>query len=373
MKGRTLAIEGSFGSYRLMEFSLDSAERESLSISPGNMQTKEDEALTLSEKYSIGRVDKLYPEYGTLPYSFLDSDQLGDFTDNRGQDEFAKLEVGLVGEWRSPSQFEELFKEIRRANPKQFKLDQVMTCLRGIEKVGCKTRLNIGPGRYSDSFYSNGSEGRIIPSKDATLRSIVWEQYKGLPEFVVYNNNLGNAGMVLTDDGYYVFVLRGTTVSVNLGVNCTASGAVRWNQSEIQKRGLQFYSTQEAASEANDELGEAASYLIWTSLRQRIFLELGVGPDKYDFTAVGLIRELPRGGKPELMFLINFRGSLAQLVDKIANNTNKERAEVLGVYAQEMRQTDEMLRDPKARNFIQHKGRANLVLANRYLGISRNP
>lgn len=364
-----VTIQGIGRNYELLKFSRTEAPTES--ISPGDMNTREEESIVLSNIFGIGRIDAIFPEYGILPYAFLTPDGVGNYTTANGQEEFVKLDSEMAGLWTPPPWIRPYFDEIRAANPKTFRLDQTVTCLRGLEIGNGHITLRVGPGKYSDSFYSNGSEGAPLPSRQETLRRIVWEDYAGVPPLntQAYNNSIGNAAMALTRDRYFVFVLRGKTVSVNKGVNCTASGAMRWDINALA-RSIQLHLGQEMARETNDELGLAGGTLI-AAARERIWLELGIAHDEYELVPVGFIRELPRGGKPEIMFLLHFSGTLRELVEKVNANANPEKQEVLGIFAQHMNETDAMLRDEQSRHFIQHKGRVNLLLANQYLQNNR--
>lgn len=369
MKSRMVVVGGETRRYELIKFEWIAASEES--ITPGDMKTREQEVLGLADSFGVQRIDRVFPEYGTLPYSFLHTTPLiGNYTTDCGQDEFAKMRFGFAEKWSPPTEMLQYFAEIRTANPKTFKLDQALTCLRGISAQNGVVTLSVGSGLYSDSFYSNGSEGAIVTSQQRTLRSLVWEQYGGIPplDACVYNNNIGNGVIVLTEDNFFVFILRGKNVSINKGINCTASGATQWNASTLEK-GIQFHLAQEMVRETNEELGFTGGAVLLGAMQKRMWLELGLSPGSYDLIPVGFIRELPRGGKPELLFLADFKGALRDVLGDIFSNTNREKQEIEGVYAQHMHETDAMLRDSRARNIIQHKGRTNLLLAHHYLSL----
>lgn len=370
MISRVILITGETRRYELIKFEWTPTNDEP--VSPGDMVTREQEVFDLATSFNIRRIDNAFPEYGALPYSFLLVDPnnpvTGNYTTDCGQDEFAKMRFEIVEKWNPPAEILRYFTEIRTANPKTFGLDQTLTCLRGVSVQNGVITLSVGSGLYSDSFYSNGSEGVIVPSQQRTLRSLVWEQYDGMPPFEaqVYNNNIGNGVVVLTEDNFFVFILRGKNVSINKGINCTASGATQWNAPALEK-GIQFHLAQEMVRETNEELGFTGGAVLLGAMRERMWLELGLSPGSYDLVPVGFIRELPRGGKPELLFLADFKGTLRDVLGDIFSNTNREKQEVQGVYAQHMHETDAMLRDSRARNIIQHKGRTNLLLISRHL------
>lgn len=361
MEETRVSVVGSARDYNLKRLALTAREE---SINPGDMVTSEEEVLELSKTYQIARVDAVYPQYGHLPYTFL-GDNLGDYTVPEGQEEFASMQPQLVGAWNPPPEIAKAVEELRATNPKVFKLDQELTCLHGVHRAAGKNIFEVSRGLYSHSFYSNGAEGLFVPSRKQTLRGIVWEAWGGLPPLHCYNNNIGNAGMVLTNDGYYVFVLRGKNVSVNKGINCTSSGAVKWDP--LARENIQLHLGKEMGEEINEELGLSGGHILMGAMQQQVWLELGIEPGEYRLIPVGFIRELPRGGKPEIMFLIRYDGELLDLVRRILENAHLESAEVEGIYAQKREDTDAMLRDPATRNTIQHKGRVNLLLCEEYL------
>ncbi|MDP2946509.1 MAG: hypothetical protein Q8N88_00185 [Nanoarchaeota archaeon] len=393
------------GAVYLREYNIGEAPKEGV-ISPGNMETgtvKEVEDLYGDE---ASRVDRVLENANSVPYAFLLKEGkkvYGDYTTPVGQDEFKDADLVLTKDAFCPPDWaKELWEFARLKKRKKFKTDNVVACLRSLEVRGGKAVFTLGPGLYSDSFYSNGIEGVKIqldkeekesllsiysPSdleklegmtanleakygKGHTIRDIIFKHYGHLPEFGehVYNNSIGVNGMVLTRDGEYVFVKRGSNVSINQGINCTASGAAEFDEEMLSRFGMQHFLGKEMSRETDQELGLKVGALIIGSMKQRIELELSLGDGEYDLFPVGFIRELPRGGKPESMFLIKYKGNTEDLVKSVKENPHSEKKEIEGsVFSIPSEQVSTLLNKKGALSFVQHKGIVNLMLCNEYL------
>lgn len=378
-------------------------------ISPGLMETgelKEVEKLYREEPALVSR--HLKEQYKVdVPYAFLlwqGGKIYGNYTTRKGQKEFEDADLVLTKEsFMPPAWAKELWDFSAAIQRKKFSTDNEMACLRGLDIKKGKTVFQIGAGLYSQSFYSNGSEGTniglahekkvdllksITPQKLAelegwserlenkygknkALRQIIFSHYRHLPEFGehTYNNSIGLAGMVLTEkDQQFIFVKRGKTVSVNLGINCTVSGAAEFNEAILSQYGLQYFLGKETSREAKEELGFKAGALLIGEMKKRIRLELGLSENDYDLTPVGFIRELSRGGKPECMFLIQYKGSAEDVVRSIIENPHSEKKEIESlVYAQPLNKTTSLSKTRNADSLIQHKALVNLMLINEYL------
>lgn len=394
----------------LKEYSIGEA-AEKHHISPGNMETGDLKAVEKIFQNEASRVNNFIKSPNTVPYTFLAREgekNYGNYTTPEGQDEFKDSDLVLTKDQFCPPEWaKELWDYARIKNKKNFKMDSAMACLRSLEIKNGKPVFTIGAGRYSDSFYSNGLDGMVIGINEEekkllsqklssteigeiedraerliskygsgrTIRDIIISQNGHLPEFGdhVHNNNLGVAGMVLTRDNEYVFVKRGSSVSVNQGINCTASGAAEFDEATLSQYGLQHFIGNEMSQEANKELGLKAGALIIGSMKKRIDLELGLKDSEYDIIPVGFIRELPRGGKPECMFLIQYKGSTEELVKCVSENMHSEKNEIDGsVYSLAKERVDELLKKKEFSSYIQHKGMVNLMLCNEYLNNSKN-
>jgi hypothetical protein len=387
------------------EYDIGEAPKEGV-VSPGNMETGNLEEIEKLFQKEPSRINNFIECANVVPYSFLHREakkNYGDYTTAKGQDEFKDSDLVLTKDPFSPPDWaKELWDFARMKTRKTFKTDSVMACLRALKIKNGKPVFTIGAGPYSDSFYSNGSEGVKIGlnskeresllqkvsagelgkleetaarlegkyGKGRTIRDIIISRYGHIPEFgeQVYNNNVGVAGMVLTRDNEFVFVKRGSNVSINQGVNCTASGAAEFDEATLSQYGIQHFLGNEMSRETNEELGLKAGTLIVGSMKKRIQLELGLDDSEYDLIPVGFIRELPRGGKPECMFLIQYKGATQDLVKSVIENPHSEKKEIEGsVFSLAQSETDKLLSTKGAGSFIQHKGIVNLMLCNEYL------
>lgn len=376
-------------------------------VSPGNMETGNLDEIEKFYGDDPARINNFVPGATLVPYDFLfqeGNNVYGNYTTDRGQDEFMDTDLALTKDSYSPPEWvRELQGFARAKNPKIFTTDSNVACVRSLA-LNSKGQIvfTLGSGLYSDSFYSNGAEGVRIGLNDKekeilsrklslpemekliaqttelenrygigrTMRDIVISHYGHLPEFGEHacNNSIGVAGMVLTRTNEFIFVKRGSQVSVNQGVNCTASGAAEFDEAFLSRHGMQHFLGSEMSNETNQELGLKPGTLLLGSMKKRIELELGVNEGEYDLVPVGFIRELPRGGKPECMFLIRYKGSTEDLVRKVIANPHADKKEIEGsVFSIPSGQTDMLLKTKGAASFIQHKGIANLMLCNEYL------
>jgi hypothetical protein len=201
---------------------------------------------------------------------------------------------------------------------------------------------------------------------EATIADVFFDRYKGLPPLgeCTHNNSLGTACMVLTRDEQVMFVQRGGNVSVNKGVNCTASGAATFDRATLEAHGFGAFLGNEMDREVRGELGLSVGSIAAGSMRWRIARELGLCKEDYEIVPVGLIREIPRGGKPEVMFLVRTSLTADEVAARIQANTNAEKQELeKSLLALALPDIVEMFRDRTIHRFVQHKGVANLALA----------
>ena len=341
-----------------------------------------------------------------IPYTLLHADQkglFGDFSSPEGQDLFADADMVIEdGENSLPEWATDLHRFAELKLGRRFTLDEKLTALRGLERRGKSMRFTVGMSRYSQAFFSMGSEGVRLELTDEdrqrlkesgfdsshldelegltellqgthgarTIREVIQKETGGLPDFNqrVHHYLLGVAGTVLTRDGDVVFVNRGAGVSVNRGINVTASGGVKFKKEYLARHGLQRHLGRQMHEEAREEIGLKSGDLLLGAMQERIALELGVGESEYDLVPVGMARELPRGGSPEVMFMIQFRGDTQDLVNRIAGNTHEDRSEIDSlVYAYPMEEVRKLLKQSDAERVVQHKGLLNLMMMDRYL------
>lgn len=402
---KKIEIEIKNEKFELKEYNIGEAPQEGV-ISPGNMETGGLEEVEKLHKEDPSRINNFIDGADVVPYSFLlreGEKNYGDYTTPDGQNEFKESDLILTRDSFSPPEWvKELWDFAKTKKRKIFTTDNIVTCVRSLETRKGRPIFTLGAGKYSDSFYTNGLEGitigltdeekqslvqKLSPSEiedlqnmaavlekkhgsGRTIRDIIFSRYGHTPEFGehVYNNSIGVAGMVLTRNNEFVFVKRGSNVSINQGINCTASGTAEFNEAMLSQYGIQHFLGNEMSRETNEELGLKAGTLLVGSMKERIRLELGINDSEYDLIPVGFIRELPRGGKPECMFLIQYKGATEDLVKSVIKNPHSGKKEIEGsVFSISLERADKLLNVKGAASFIQHKGIANLMLCNEYL------
>ena len=214
-------------------------------ISPGLMATGE--VADIKKLYAnlplfrCGENELMYTVFG---YSDGGSSHLGEpygnYTTPAGQDEFKNTELVLVeGGFTSLSGARDLQEFAALKSGKTFKVDNVLACVRDVYEKSGHPVICVGPGLYSQSFFSNGSGGmnisltadekeRLVKTMSAekfeelltrsaeledqygenkTMREILVAKFSGryeysLPDFRrrVYNNNIGVSCIIMTAD-----------------------------------------------------------------------------------------------------------------------------------------------------------------------------
>lgn len=375
---------------------------------PGIMKTGREQDVLERHKDNPLLLSKHTKEnYTRIPYTWLDGVDgriYGDYSTPAGQNELADSDLVVSEEPYNPPEWAaelQRFAELKQACI--FELDEIVACVRGVETRGDHLRFTVGPGLYSEGWHSMGSEGVLLSLTDeerrklservssehmaeldelmgklqrqysagSSLRDIILQRTGGvLPSFndQVYSSILGVAGTVLTRDGDYVFVRRGKNVSVNLGINVTTSGAAAFDQDALARYGLPIHLGNELHREAEEEVGLKSGVLLSGAMQRRIKLELGVENNDYELVQVGFARELLRGGSPEAMFLIRYKGSTEDLVNMVANKKNTLTGEVDEfMYAMPAARAAELIKRQGASSIIQHKGVLNLIMMDQYL------
>lgn len=329
----------------------------------------------------------------------------GDYTTSKGQDQFESTKLILEDRGFSPPEWvADLHSFAALKSGKTFKADNVLACVRNFRGEESRPIIHVGPGLYSQSFFSNGSGGMTISltyedgarlakvlspeqhkqlvalsakleaqyGKNKTMREIVAAAYPnsyGLPPFAsqTYNNNIGVSCIILTADGYFIYTKRGKGVSVHQGIGSSASGAAEFNKEALSK-GLAYGITYEMCRELKEEVALPSGAFLLGSMQKRIRMELGVGPEEYEIIPVSFVRELLRGGKPECWFLVKYHGTVEELVTKITNNRNPDKAEIDElVYAQPAYEAAAMIWHKEADGFLTHVLLAELHLTVEYL------
>lgn len=375
---------------------------------PGLMETGK--AADVLERYT-DRPDLVHNTYGkdlvNIPYAALHSEGnevFGNFSTAEGQDAFADADVVIESDQNAlPEWATDLHRFAALKLARRFSLDEELTGLRGLERKNGRMQFTVGPSKYSEAFFSMGSEGVTLDLSPAdiehlkqkgvssehlaeiqelhgklaathgegrSIRDAIFEKTGGLPDYNrrVHHYLLGVAGTVLTRNGDLVFVNRGASVSVNRGINVTASGGVKYKKDFLAREGLQRHLGRQMHEETKEEIGLQSGDLLLGSMHERMQLELGVDVSDYDLIPVGMARELPRGGSPETMFLIKFKGDTDDLIQRIATNTHEDRHEIDSlVHALPMETAGQLLKQADAERVIQHKGLLNLMMIDAYL------
>lgn len=364
---------------------------------------------------STGGVNDIRGLYSRLPllrcgdnrlmYTFL-TPFFGDFTTAEGQSQFKDSGLVLMDKGFEPPDWAwKLYQFALLKSKKVFKVDGIMACLRDLQVVNGRYIFHIGPGFYSESFFTNGAGGmtvnlsktekddlkkylstsayewllelsgelRLRYGSSLTMREIIarqFEFYNGLPPFEahIHNNNIGVSSLLMTADGYFIYVNRGKGVSVHQGIGATASGAVEFDRETLAQKGLPYALAHQMGKEIREENGLGSGTLLLGAMQKRIRLELGVDTDEYDLVPICFVRELLRGGKPELWFMVRYKGTVNDIVKKIINNPYSGKAEIENlVYAQPVNDAMKMIKHREADGFLSHVLLAELYLTVEYL------
>lgn len=151
------------------------------------------------------------------------------------------------------------------------------------------------------------------------------------------------------------------------GIGSSASGAAEFNRAELEK-GLSQGLAYEMCRELKEEVGLPSGVLLVGSMKERIRMELGVGPEEYEIVPVSFVRELLRGGKPEIWFLVKYQGTVEDIVQKITENKHAGKAEIDElIYAQPVDEAARMIRLKEADGFLTHVLLTELHLTVEYL------
>ncbi len=310
----------------------------------------------------------------------------GDFTSPAGQDELMGYRLTVSERHHIlPEAIRPVWDLMRLRRKHTIHHDGKFVCLRQIDQGANDLSLVISPGRYSEAKFSMDAEGHTLGitnkefeflamnltyveqceleelytdlcsrhNSDLTIRQIIHQMHGGLPTFNdgIYHHVIGIAGVILTEDGWVVVTRRGSSVSVNHGINCPISGGVDWDNTYMPSSVVELVARQ-TALEAHEEAGIRAFHPSLTPT---------CGSNGH-ITILGLVRELARGGSPEFMCCIQYRGSLAELISTMASNGHCGKAETdRFIYALPLVEARRIPREAPSFH-IHPKARLNLVL-----------
>ena len=182
-----------------------------------------------------------------------------------------------------------------------------------------------------------------------TIRQAVHQFFGGLPTLgsSAASYVLGMAAVIVTTDGYAVFGRRAThRVSVNTGINLATSGGALYDRERIQGLGFRRFVEGEILREALEEVALTGS--------------------DCDVTVLALVRELSRAGSPEILALIEFYGTLDDLVSKMKKNHHPEQ-DIDAIFALPVERARTLVREPDAGKILQSKALVTLIMLDRHL------
>jgi len=375
---------------------------EDLVIAPLGIMPADQE--TLARYNNLPLVHKIIPGI-PVPFTFLhrENDRIfGNYTNPEGQREFSQAEAHVLNEQFLPRPDIAELWEFSQRFKRKFPFDSVLAGLRSLNFENGKLEFGIAPCKYSRFFYTNRADGirldlsvseqekwqaelgesafddliknaaelkRQYPGFE-TIGEIIKSKYPDLPSFNEHTRGdvIGVAGIVLTEDDYFIFVNRGKNVAVNHGINCTASGSVDFDENLLSNGGIQGLTGNNMIRETEEEIGFKAGNLFINGMNWYLQHELGFDQDDFDAIPVGFLRELRQGASPESMFLIRYKGIVSDVINAIKNNKHEEGKEIDRlVYAFPQAEAEKLILTPDATSIIQNKGLVNLMLIREYL------
>lgn len=323
------------------------------------------------------------PEYVPVPFTFpkIGNRWYGDFTGSSGQREFRHTRATLSEE---PLRLARPMQAIRRfadfAQVLRFPKSEECACVRDLRLVQGAPSFVIGPGPYEEVFATMNSQGlrfdltrqqlaaaeifwgengrRELTRLAAklknrygpvTIRQAVYEYCGGLPGLgdSVASYLIGMAALVVTSDGYAVFGRRvKQLVSVNTGINLATSGGFRFDREKLESLGL--------------------SRFVETEILREAFEEVAVRGNDCAVTVLALVRELSRAGSPEILALIEFYGTLRDLVRRMESNHHPEQ-DVDAIFAIPLAEARALVHESDAGKALQPKALATLIMLDRHL------
>ncbi|MEK7575300.1 MAG: hypothetical protein AAB511_03670 [Patescibacteria group bacterium] len=323
------------------------------------------------------------PEYVPVPFAFpqIGARRYGDFVGSAGQREFRQTRVRLsedplrlTGSMRAIRRFADMAQVLR------FPKAEECACVRDLGLVNGVPEFVIGPGPYVEVFATMNSQGlqfsltkqqlsaaelfwgakgknelATLTKKlqarygPVTIRQAVHKFCHGLPGLgdSVASYVLGMAAVIVTTDGYAVFGRRAKQrVSVNTGINLATSGGAVYDREKIRELGFRRFVESEILREALEEVSLTGS--------------------DCDVTVLALVRELSRAGSPEIIALIEFYGTLNDLVRRMKSNHHPEQ-DIDAIFALPVTEARALVREPNAGKVLQSKALVALIMLDRHL------
>ncbi|MSR78543.1 MAG: hypothetical protein EXS59_00125 [Candidatus Taylorbacteria bacterium] len=342
---------------------------------------KEALRMYVSEIQAFG--DAVGPEYVPVPFTFpiVGNRRYGDFVGSAGQRELKHTRVVLTEE---PLRLARPMQEVRRfadmAQVLRFPKSENCACVRDLRLIDGVPTFVIGPGSYVEVFGTMNSQGLrfdLTPQQlsaseifwgprgrqelsrltsklknrygSVTIRQAVHQYCGGLPGLgePVASYILGMAAVIVTTDGYAVFGRRAKQrVSVNTGINLATSGGFLFDRERLESLGL--------------------SRFIETEILREVYEEVAIRGKDCAVTVLALVRELSRAGSPEILALIEFYGTLEELVQRMKTNHHAEQ-DVDAVFALPLSDARALVLESDAGKVLQPKALATMIMLDRHL------
>lgn len=327
--------------------------------------------------------DAVGPEYVPVPFAFpmIGTRRYGDFVGSDGQREFCHTRVTMTEEsLRLARPVQDMRRFADLAQILRFPKSEECACVRDLRLVNGRPTFVFGPGQYVEVFATMNSQGlrfgltqqQLVATEifwgakgkkelagltkklrqrygEVTIRRAIHQYCSGLPNFgaPVASYVMGMAAVIVTSDGYAVFGRRAKhRVSVNTGLNLATSGGFRYDRDRLQELGFRRFVENEILREAKEEVALSGS--------------------DCEVTVLALVRELSRAGSPEILALIEFFGTLRELVLRMESNHHPEQ-DVDAVFALPLDRARALVREPDAEKVLQPKALATLIMLDRHL------
>jgi hypothetical protein len=315
-------------------------------------------------------------------FPYIGDHRFGDFTSGAGQREFNQIRLELSEKrWMLKPPMQELHRFSELAQVIRFKNSEECACIRDFRLASGKPTFTVGQGPYEQVFATMNSQGlrfdvsekhltalevlrgkqfrreleKLAPKLkkrygEVTIRKAIHDHLGGrLPEFgdQAVSYVLGTASLIRTSDGYVVFGRRAKRkVSMAVGISVPTAGGCKYNRHDLVSLGLPGFIKSEILREAEEECGITG-------------IDCSV-------TVLAMVRELTRAGSPEILAVIEFFGTLSELVARMRKNTNPEQ-DVDAIFALPLADAQNLVLEPDADKALQSKGLVAMLMLDRYL------
>lgn len=284
----------------------------------------------------------------------------------------AGMDFAIVSDFKMPGEIEKFSRLFVDASLKAGKkiTNGKLLSVRGYSSE--KNILKIAEAGYFDSYATNNA-AMDIDYKTLTGESLVVDgrSYSSLRELESPQgrlrkfedsglaNTMGVGGIVITADGFLVFPQRRNDVGpTSLGgkFGLSASGVVEWDKPAIETLGIQDYMGGIISKEAKEELGMTSRLnmegLFQRNMQRYLETEMGLEDEDCEITPIAFCRDLVRGGKPQIFYLIKSRLSHDQMPEKIAGAVDSKKEYTRVVMLPQSQSTAESILEQSNKNFV---------------------